>query len=222
MKKLWLFVFVALLGTFMMYVSTNASASTVTLDFSQLPQNVAVTNQFMNFGVVFSADYVNPNNSGVMDSMDVMHPGYPGFAGLNGITLQSYCNAAAYIQTDFSVPTSYISVQLQPFESGTFQYGLEIFNSSSNLIGGYYINNSIVTGSIWGTGINPAELVTLAIGSSADVSFARFYGYNEHGVNAVNADNFTFGTAPVPEPSTFLLLGAGLACVGFLRRRMRK
>jgi len=34
----------------------------------------------------------------------------------------------------------------------------------------------------------------------------------------VTAEN---GSAPVPEPSTFLLLGAGLAGVGFLRRRMK-
>jgi hypothetical protein len=33
---------------------------------------------------------------------------------------------------------------------------------------------------------------------------------------------FDNGQTPVPEPSTFLLLGAGLAGVGLLRRRMRK
>ena len=33
--------------------------------------------------------------------------------------------------------------------------------------------------------------------------------------------NFVEGGAPVPEPSTFLLLGAGLAGFGFLKRKMK-
>lgn len=39
---------------------------------------------------------------------------------------------------------------------------------------------------------------------------------------AFEADNIAVGTAPVPEPSTLLLLGSGLAGLGFYARKRRK
>ena len=38
----------------------------------------------------------------------------------------------------------------------------------------------------------------------------------------VNTRDVTNSSTPVPEPSTLILLGAGLAGVGFIRKRMRK
>lgn len=83
----------------------------------------------------------------------------------------------------------------------------------------------------YGSDNNLLESFTLPVtGSSND---GEFYGLSDAGIASatlttdgygdwVFVDNFTYagdGSASVPEPSTLLLLGAGLAGVGFLRRR---
>lgn len=89
------------------------------------------------------------------------------------------------------------------------------------------------------------QLFDLTLASSWNPSFITAHGGTEAGAEAFLGDSLAGGTAyfnihtalypggeirgflapapdPVPEPSTFLLFGAGLAGVGFLRRRIKE
>jgi len=141
---------------------------------------------------------------------------YSDYAGLGGVGFYpTYCGAPSYWQADFSVPVDYVSVELQPFESGEFVFGLELFDATDQPLGSMLSSGTMHSN--W-NGVDPSELVALAVSaSSSDVAYARFYGYNTHGVNAVSADNFTFGTSVPDLGGTFTLLTVAL--LGLLRLR---
>ncbi len=194
----------------LLFVRADAIGALYTIDFNEQPMDTEISTQYAGVGVsLFSPHYVNP---GSMGGMVIVRTPYYGDG--NGVRLESYCNAAAYIQADFTVPVDFVSVEIQPFESGDYLFGLELYDSASTLVGSNVYSLSGLH-STWDA-IDSAELQVLAASSaSADVAFARFYGYygvvdGHGGVNSVTFNNVTFGTAPVPEPATLPPPGSGL------------
>lgn len=69
-------------------------------------------------------------------------------------------------------------------------------------------------------GNTPYSLVSLFFTAGASPTEITFLERNDPG--AFSLDNVSVDLAPVPEPSTLLLLGIGLLGAGFLRKRSQK
>lgn len=70
------------------------------------------------------------------------------------------------------------------------------------------------------SGSNPYSFASLIFTSGASPTEITFLARNDIGAFAL--DNVSVDLAPVPEPSTLLLLGIGLLGAGFLRRKTQQ
>jgi hypothetical protein len=148
----------------------------------------------------------------------------PSGNGLSGSNLSSLGGISGYIGpqgplTGVFLDNSIPSVGPAP---ATLDFSLVIdFLSLSPLLGQvFYIGDGITSGAVFQEFIAPAGATRLFLGIPDGFGFVGVPGaYDDNdgsyririGVNEI----------PVPEPSTFLLLGAGLAGVGLLRRRFK-
>lgn len=218
MRKSYLFIVLAVSLLFIFSGAVRAVATTI--GFDDLPDGTHVDNQYSGLGVVFTTHWVDSSITRPADP--IAHPGYAGQWGLNGIVFDSYCNADEYVQANFSVPVDHVSIEMQPFEAGTYFYGLELYDASNNPMGAARLSG-MTAHSAWGA-IDPAELVVLSVHTlSPNVAYARFFGYMESGgINSVSFDNFTFEATSVPDGGTTLfLLGSVLMGLEVLRRKQR-
>jgi hypothetical protein len=182
----------------------NSNAATIGFDDLANP-TVPVTTQYSALGVVFSTSWVAPR-TGTPDPL-----GYPDYLGLGGVGFHSYCNAPEYVQANFSIAVSTVQIQIQPFEGGTFTYGLQAFDAAGTLLGAALYTAE--SHSSWSS-VALSDQVGLGIGlGESTIAYVRFFGYNNSGVNAVVFDNFVFSGPAVPEVASTLCL-LGLALVG--------
>jgi len=92
---------------------------------------------------------------------------------------------------------------------GGFNALLNIYDATDNLLGGVSLNT------------NNNDYADQFLGLYSDTPFRRVEVLYTNASASLAIDDFSIGTASVPEPSSILLMGIGLAGLGLARRRKR-
>jgi hypothetical protein len=181
--------------------AVSVAAQATTIDFSTLPYNTAVTNQFA--GVTFSLDGGNA---------------YAGPATTNGMGLTNTSSAGGY-------PTArYIVASFAPTVTDVI---FKFNNAGNNGANAYFLydgaNSLITSGMMSGSGdvIYDVSAFTGVREIRWDNGLPMFNGGNWW--QMLNSISYTEeAAAAVPEPASFVLLGLGLAGLAASRRKFSK
>ena len=92
---------------------------------------------------------------------------------------------------------------------GGFNALLNIYDATDNLLGGVSLNT------------NNNDYADQFLGLYSDTPFRRVEVLYTNASASLAIDDFSIGTASVPEPSSILLMGIGLAGIALARRRKR-
>ena len=201
MKKLICAMFAV--GIFMVANASISQAVTYTPNFSdyafpgtQYEVDAAANTYFYtNYGITIDHMYLYKDGRDTFDGIGVA----------NGNLTELYNPATGRI--NFIDTTTYVTFEWLALQSTTYS----AFNSSDSLLATMTVNDATGTNTFLG---DISYLTVSGIGGFSTVS-GLTYDYDG------TTDGRNDDTAPVPEPSTFLLLGAGLAGIGYLRRRGR-
>jgi hypothetical protein len=184
-------------------------AATITFDeFPATNNNAPVTNAYAGLGVLFDGD-----NSGTFGGLSAGDPGNwdlegtngPAFLGNNGLN-----NASTYVSTiHFTSGTGFVSFDVSRSTGSADGQTLtaSVFNGAT-LLGTTVLTLGPIN--TWTT------LSFTAVGIDRLVLDGSQTGFSPYGV-----DNLVFDHAPVPEPTTLLLVGSGVLG-GLVRSRRRQ
>ena len=179
-----------------MSVAASTADATTVIDFnSQTSNNVAsltiglVTFTAEGGGTLFTTDFGPTPN------------------GTTGLVARG---GSGFVPTRATIAggTSSVSVDIGDYDSDDDSLFLRLFDSSNVLLA---TATAFIPASFTG-------LVTLSA-SAPGTAYAVFGGVGLGGESNVYGDNFTFGSAGVPEPTTWALMIAGFGLVGATLRR---
>ncbi len=171
------------------------------LTFEGFADLTVLTNQYP--GINFQGSTIL-TAGGSLNSID-----FPPHSGVNVIY-----NPVGPMELVFSTPISYFS-GFVTYNSGMTMQGFDAANNLLATATGAYGNNYVSSGN------PPNELLTITAANITKVVLTGGSGNNFTLDDAQFSGSIDINN-PVPEPSTFVLLGAGIAAAAMLRRRMRK
>lgn len=178
-------------------IARCASAQSVQLNFdtdlngNPISSGTLVSNAYSIPGVTFTADdYIYAGSPGGQES----DPNYA--SGLGDL---------ATFEIDFATPQSYVS----SFNTTNSEYTLQVYDSSSNLLGSVVATNDFQYTFLQ----YPGDISTVTFTATNTAGYGYGYGF----------DNLSFGTTPItPEPGSLAMFaGMALSGVSFVVRRKR-
>lgn len=183
-----------------------AYVGAVTLDFEGGATGTAVGSDYSGSGVVFTNAYYTTSYSSENGSSTWATGEKSGeYNGVGNVAMSGY----------FTGTTDYISAQIIYADWLATTSYLDVYDSSSNWLAGTSLSSSSTPYSLT---INTPGIASFIFSWSGGASTNGSGGYMD---DVIGIDNLAFNTvSSVPEPSSLLLLGSGLA--GFAVVRMRK
>ena len=179
----------------------------VTLDFESTP--IGEYSQ-----LVFADLTIAPQDNNDLFQVVSMSPGYP-ISNHALITYYNQITATPLVATFSIADVTSFSIGVGDYNVDVDNTYLEVYDSNHNLLGSDYYQNP---GSTYGGDY-------LGVTTITEIAYAVFWD-GDPSPGAVLWDNLTYETtasAPVPEPSTILLLSTGLlGLVAFGRKRLNK
>ncbi|HAO92971.1 MAG: hypothetical protein A2X99_07060 [Deltaproteobacteria bacterium GWB2_55_19] len=185
-----------------------AYVGAVTVDFEGGASGTAVGSDYSGSGVVFTnayytTDYGSQNGSSTWATGEKSGL----YNGVGNVAMSGY----------FTGTTDYITAQIIYADYANTTSYLDVYDSSSNLLASTSFSNASTPYSLT---INTAGIASFVFSWTGGGSPNGSGGYMD---DVIGIDNLAFNTvssSSVPEPSTLLLLGSGLA--GFAVVRMKR
>ena len=190
----------ALLAGVLVLLASPIHAAPIFIDFENL-------NEFDEIGGLLGPDVTFSNALVLTAGSSLNDLDFPPHSGANAAI-----DLGGPMRLDFAATISSFSA----YFTYVAPLSLQFFDASSNLLG---VVSSLLSENYTSSGNAANELL---MGAFAGTAYLTITGLSSGGSFVMDDLSFeTMDLAPIPEPSTLLLIGSGLAALGYRKRRRR-